>query len=67
MSNNLAVASQTSTLDDIEPSWAPLAGLTATVREALVKAVARVPFAWLLAPREGELFDKPDVNARQCG
>jgi hypothetical protein len=41
------------------------AGLTATAREALIKAVARVPLAWLLAPKECELFDKPDeVYAR---
>jgi len=58
MSGNLAVTSQTGVSDTdlgVEFSWAPAAGLTATAREALVKAVARVPPAWLLAPREGEL------------
>jgi hypothetical protein len=42
--------------------------LTATAREALVKAVARVPPAWLLAPREGELFNRSEeVYARLQG
>jgi hypothetical protein len=71
MSNNLAVASQSGVSDTdlgVEFSWAPAAGLTATDREALVKAVARVPPAWLLAPREGELFDGPEaVYARLQG
>jgi hypothetical protein len=68
MSHNLAVASQTGISDmdlGVEFSWAPPAGLTATAREALVKAVGRVPTAWLLAPMEGELFDRPEeVYAR---
>ena len=52
----------------VELSWVPTAGLTATACEALVKAVARIPLAWLLAPREGELFDSPDeVYARLQG
>jgi len=63
MSDNLAVASRTGISDrdlGVGFSWAPPAGLNATACEALVKAVARVPLAWLLAPREGELFDSPD-------
>ena len=64
MSSDLTVASQTGILDrnvGVESSsWAAPAGLTATAREALVKAVGRVPPAWLLAPEDGELFDRPE-------
>ena len=63
MSDDLSVASQTGVSDTglgLEFSWAPPADLTGTAREALAKAVARVPPAWLLAPREGELFDRPE-------
>jgi hypothetical protein len=40
--------------------WAAPAGLTATARDALPKAVARVPPAWLLPLEDGELFDRPE-------
>jgi hypothetical protein len=40
--------------------WAAPAGLTAIARDALVKAVARVPPAWLLSPEDKELFNTPE-------
>jgi hypothetical protein len=40
--------------------WAAPAGLTATARDALTKAVARVPPAWVLPLEDGELFDRPE-------
>jgi hypothetical protein len=50
------------------PVWSPPSGLTDTARNALIKAVDRVPSAWLLPPRDGELFDRPaEVYARLQG
>jgi len=50
------------------PVWSPPSGLTDTARNALIKAVNRVPSAWLLPPRDGELFDRPaEVYARLQG
>lgn len=47
------------------PVWSPPSGLTDIARNALTKAVDRVPTAWLLPPRDGELFDRPaQVYAR---
>jgi hypothetical protein len=71
MSSDLTVASQMGISDrdlGIESPWAAPAGLTATAREAIERAVTRVPPAWLLAPRRGELFDRPEeVYARLQG
>jgi hypothetical protein len=41
------------------PVWSPPSSLTDTARNALIKAVDRVPSAWQLPPRDGELFDRP--------
>jgi hypothetical protein len=50
------------------PVWSPPSGLTDTARNALIKAVDRVPSAWLLPPQDGELFDRPaEVYARLQG
>ena len=41
--------------------WSPPSVLTDTARNALVKAVNWVPVAWLLEPKDGELFNRPEV------
>ena len=66
--SDLAVANLGIENHGVESCWAAPAGLTAPARDALIKAVARVPPAWLLPPGDGELFDKPDeVYARLQG
>ena len=60
------VESSTSVL--ATPVWSPPPGLTDTARNALVKAINRVPPAWLLPPQDGELFDRSaEVYARLQG
>jgi hypothetical protein len=50
------------------PVWSPPSGLTDIARNALVKAVGRVSLTWLLEPKDGELFDRPEeVYARLQG
>ena len=71
MSDNLAIASRMGISDrdlGVECLWTPTAGLTATACKALVKGIACVLLAMLLAPKEGELFDSLDkVYARLQG
>ena len=38
------------------PVWSPPSGLTDTARNALIKAVDRVPSAWLLPPLYGGMM-----------
>jgi hypothetical protein len=48
--------------------WSPPSGLIDIAWNALIKAVDRVPSAWLLLSRDGELFDRPaEVYARLQG
>ena len=58
--SDLTVANSDIENHGVGSSWAAPAGLIATAREALVKAVAHVPPAWLLPPRGGELFNTPE-------
>jgi hypothetical protein len=62
--SDLAVANLGMENRGVESLWAEPAGLTATARDALEKAVARVPPAWLLPPADRELLDRPGLFYR---
>jgi hypothetical protein len=42
-------------------SWSPYSDLARGIRNPLVEAVGRLPRAWLLPPRDGEVFSAGNV------
>jgi hypothetical protein len=51
-----AVFSYVNNSDEVA-SWRPYPELPEGIRNPLVEAVGRLPRAWLMPPKEGELFD----------